>query len=117
MKRGTPVTYDTVRKIALKLPDVEEGMSYRAPALKVKGKLFVRFREDLEAIVLKTTFERREALMAKDPQSYFITDHYLAYEWVLVRLDSVPRAALPELLEIAYREALPVPRPRRARRK
>jgi hypothetical protein len=116
VKRATPVTYDTVRKIALKLPDVEEGMSYRAPALKVKGKLFVRFREDLEAIVLKTTFKRREALMAREPQTYFITDHYLAYEWVLVRLENVPRAALPELLEIAYREALPLPRPRQRRK-
>jgi hypothetical protein len=40
------VTYDTVRRIALDLPQVEEGTSYGTPALKVKGKLIVRLRED-----------------------------------------------------------------------
>lgn len=40
------ITWDTVREIALELPDVEEGTSYGTPALKVKKKLFVRLKED-----------------------------------------------------------------------
>jgi len=106
------VTYDTVRKIALAFPDVEEGLSYRAPALKVKGKLFVRLRDDIDSIVIKMPFGRRDRLMASRPDAYYITDHYLRYEWMLVRLSAVKPAALRPLLEIAYHEALPAKRPR-----
>jgi hypothetical protein len=96
------ITYDTVRRMALALPNVSEGTSYRAPALKVKGKLFVRLREDLDAIVVRMPFDRREELIAGDPDTYFITDHYREYEWVLVRLNKVPADALPDLLQTAY---------------
>jgi hypothetical protein len=33
-KNDPPVTFDTVRRIALELPGVEEGTSYGTPALK-----------------------------------------------------------------------------------
>ena len=112
MKRAEAVTYDTVRRIALTFPDVAEGMSYGTPALKVKGKLFVRLRDELDSIVLKMSFARREALMAEDPETYYITEHYLKYEWLLVRLSKVRPQALPELLQIGYREALPAKRRR-----
>ncbi len=86
----TNIDYETVRAIALTLPNVEDGLSYGVPALKVGGKnMFVRWREDLDAIVLKTTFEEREELMAADADVYFITDHYLNYEYVLVNLKKV----------------------------
>lgn len=107
MKNPGRVTYDTVRRLALALPNVEEGTSYGAPALKVKGKLFVRLREDLNAVVLKMPFARREELMTADPETYFITDHYLEYEWVLVRLSKVSPDALREVLQTAYRAAIP----------
>lgn len=96
------IMFDTVREIALELPGAEDGISYGAPALKVKGKLFIRWREDLNAIVLKTTFEEREAMMAEQPDVYFITDHYLKYEWVLVSLEHVAADALPDLVKHAF---------------
>jgi hypothetical protein len=100
-----PVTYDTVRRFALALPNVEEGTAYGTPALKVNGKLFVRLHQDLDKIVLKMSFERREEMMAADPETYFITDHYRDYPWILVSLASIQADALPELLRIAHCEA------------
>ena len=102
-----PVTYDTVRRIGLALPNVEEGTSYGTPALKVNGKLFVRLHQDLDKIVLKMSFDRRDEMMAADPETYFITDHYRDYPWILVSLTSVSVDVLPELLKIAHREASP----------
>jgi hypothetical protein len=43
-------------------------------------------------------FEQRAALMEGDPETYFLTDHYLNYQWVLVRLDRVHPDALRDLL-------------------
>jgi len=104
------VNYETVREMALALPDVEEGTSYGTPALKVRGKLFVRLKEDGETIVLKTTYEEREELMAHDPETYFITDHYLNYPYILVSLARVSEDALRELILSSYRLAKPAPK-------
>ena len=105
MKNG--VTYDVVRRLGLALPNVEEGTSYGTPALKVNGKLFVRLHQDLDKIVLKMPFDRRDEMMEADPQTYFITDHYREYPWILVSLARVRADALPDLLNIAYRTASP----------
>ena len=101
------IVFETVRQIAHTLPNVEDGPSYGAPALKVNGKhLFVRWREELNAIVLKTTFEEREELMAADPDVYYITDHYLNYEYVLVSLEHVTREALEDMIRRSYNLAV-----------
>jgi hypothetical protein len=115
VKRSKSITYDAVRRVALTFPNVEESTSYGTPALKVKGKLFVRWRneEDPDTIVLKMPFDQREELMAADPETYFITDHYRNYPWVLVRLSKVHPDALHELLRIGYGNALPARRLRK----
>jgi hypothetical protein len=99
------VTYDAVRRLALKLPNAEESTSYGTPAVKVKGKLFLRLHQDLDKIVLPMPFDRREELMAEDPKTYFITEHYAEHPYILVSLARVPMEALPDLLNLAYRTA------------
>ena len=100
------VIWNEVREIALRLPNVEDGMSYGAPALKVGGKhLIVRWREDLNAVVVKTTFDEREGLMGEEPDVYFITDHYLNYEWVLINLATVSREAIGAMITRAHQLA------------
>jgi hypothetical protein len=99
------VTFEDVRKIALSLPKTEEGTSYGTPAFKTGGKLFVRLKEDHESLVLRTTVEEREAMMADDPATYYITDHYLNYPWVLARMSKVHPDTLPDLLKRACRLA------------
>ena len=98
-----PVTYDHVREIALELPNVEESTSYGTPALKVKKKMFIRLREDGGTIVLKTTYEERDELIAHDPETYFITDHYLNYPYILVSLKQATINALTEMIARSYR--------------
>ena len=100
-------TYDTVRELALLLPGVAERTSYGTPALKVRGALFVRLKEDGESIVLRSDAFDREHLMATSPDIFFITDHYRDYPWVLVRFALTTRAQLRELLEDAWRRVAP----------
>ena len=101
------MTYDDVRKIALELPGVEEATSYGTAALKVKGKLFVRLKEDGETIVLRSDDVERSYLMHAHPKIFFITDHYRDYPWVLVRLKSVRKTMLEELIEGAWERTAP----------
>lgn len=97
------VNYDTVRRAAARLPGVEEGTSYGTPALKVRGKLLARLREDGRTLVLKCDLIRREMLMQAAPEVFFVTDHYRDHPWVLIDLAKVSRKALPGLLEDAWR--------------
>ncbi len=50
--RDKAVTFDDVRKISLVWPEVEDGISYGAPALKVRKKLLVRLKEDGDSLVM-----------------------------------------------------------------
>jgi hypothetical protein len=99
------VTLESVRRMALALEKVEEGTSYGTAAFKVGGALIARLREDLDSLVVRSDFEQRAELMAADPETYYITDHYLNYEWVLVRLRRVHPDALRDLLRGAWRAA------------
>jgi hypothetical protein len=99
------VTFEDVRRIAMSLENVEEGTSYGTPAFKVRGKLLARLREDGDSLVVGTTFEEREEMMAAEPETYYITDHYLKYPLVLVRLSRVHSDALRDLLGRAWRLA------------
>jgi hypothetical protein len=99
------MTFDAVRKIALALDHVEESTSYGTPAFKVRGKLVARLWEDGETLVVGMDFDQREELLAADPETYFLTDHYRNYRWILVRLPRVHPDALRDLLRGAVRVA------------
>ena len=71
----------------------------------------VRLREDGDSLVVRTEFEQRQELLAADPGTYYITDHYLNYPWVLVRLSRVHPDALRDLLAGAWRLAAAGKRP------
>ena len=105
-----PVTFKDVRKIALSLEHVEEGTSYGTAAFKIGGNLIARLKEDGQSLVVGTTFEEREEMMAAEPETYYITDHYLKYPWVLVRLSRAHPDALHDLLKRALRLASQKPR-------
>jgi hypothetical protein len=100
-----PVTFPTVRQIALSLDNVEEVSSYGTPGFKVRGALFARFHQDGESLVVRMDIDKRDDIIAADPDTYFITDHYLNYPWILVRVARIQPDALRDLLRSAHRSA------------
>jgi len=99
------MTYAAVVRLGLALPGVEESTSYGTPALKVKGALMTRLWEDGKTLVMKTTIAEREELMAAEPETYYVTDHYVGYPWVLIRLPKAHPDAMNDLLHVAHRLA------------
>jgi hypothetical protein len=101
------IGFDTVRKIGLALPCVEGGTAYGSPALKVRGKLLAcvptHRSAETGSIVVRLSFDDRAELLAAAPDVYYVTDHYIDYDAVLVRLSRVDAAVLTDLLAMAYK--------------
>lgn len=104
---STAINFDTVRKIGLALPGVEEGIAYASPALKVRGRLLACVPANRSAepgsLAVRVGFETRAELLAAAPDVYYVTDHYLGYNAVLVRLSRVTPDVLRELLGMAHK--------------
>lgn len=105
--KASPATWATVQEIARALPGAVEGTSYGTPAFHVRKKLFVRLHQSGEAIVIMVDMAERDVLMKIDPETCFITDHYLNYPAMLVRLATVRPKVLRELIEDSWRSRAP----------
>ncbi len=101
------IDFDAVRKIARGLSGVEESTAYGSPALKVRGKLLtcIAIHKSAEpgSLAVRIGFEDRAELLAADPDVYYLTDHYVDYPVVLVRLSRIHPDALRDLLGTAWR--------------
>lgn len=104
----TNMTFDDVRAMAARWPGVEEATSYGTPALKVRGKLLTRLREDGDSLVVRHVgFYEREILIEAEPKIFYVTDHYRGWPMVLVRLSAASPAAVRQLLFRSWREIAP----------
>jgi hypothetical protein len=101
------IDFDTARRIALGLSDVEESTAYGSPALKVRGKLLaciaIHKSAEPDSLAVRIGFDRRAELLAAAPDIYYLTDHYANYPVVLVRLSRIHRGALRDLLGMGWR--------------
>ena len=101
------VTFRDVQRIGVELPGVEVGTTYGTPALKVGGKAFVCIASHKSAepntLAVRMDFAQRDALVAEDPDTYYLKDHYVGYPCVLVRLPRVHPDALRDLVHGAWR--------------
>jgi hypothetical protein len=101
------VTFDTVRKIDLTLPGVTDTTAYGALALKVNGKLLACVATNRSAepgsLMVRLDDDDRAELLAAAPDVYYVTDHYLGHNAVLVRLSRVQPGVLRDLLGTAHK--------------
>jgi hypothetical protein len=99
--------FATVRRLGLALPDVEPSTMYGAPALRVRGHMFACMASHKSAepntLVVLVGFDERNALIAADPETYYLKDHYLNHPSVLVRLSCIRPGTLRDLLLKAWR--------------
>ena len=107
MARRKTVTFDTVLKLGCELPGAVATTSWGAPALKVRGKMFacaaIHKSAEPDTLVVRMDFDQRDELIAADPETYYLRDHYVGYACVLVRLARVDPDALRDLLLMGWR--------------
>jgi hypothetical protein len=111
-------TWKDVSRLALALPDAEEGTTYGGSrAWTVRKKLFVWERplrkSDLEALgdaapegpILGARVEHliaKEALLADEAGVFFTTPHFDGYPAVLIRLPEIDLDLLQEVVTEAW---------------
>lgn len=104
---GGKISFDAVRKMAVALPEVEEGTMHGSPAFKLRGKLLaceaIHKSAEPDKLAVRIPFDLRAELIASDPNSYYLTDHYVNYPTVLVRLSRIDVEGLRELLGASWR--------------
>ena len=115
--------FDVVRKMGFALPEVEEGTASGSPALNVRGKMFaclaIHRSAEPNTLAVCIDFDQRDELIAGEPKTYYLTDHYVNYPCVLVRLTRIHQDALRDLLLMGWRFVSATKRPevRKRRRK
>ena len=106
-KSGRTSNFEAVRAAARGLPEVEESTYFGTSALKIRGRMFVCLASHRSAepdtLVALVGAETRAALIAEWPDLYYVTDHYIGYPSVLVRLRRIESEALKDLVGAAYR--------------
>jgi hypothetical protein len=99
--------FDAAIAIGRTLPDVDVTTTWGASALKVKGKMFacVAINKSAEpnSMVVRMDMAQRDLLIEEDPATYYLTDHYVDYPCVLVRLSRVSQDSLRDLIRGAHR--------------
>lgn len=102
------MTFDDVCALAQAWPGVERGTSYGTPALKVKGKLLTRLKEDGETLVIiGVGFDEREMLIEAEPEVFYLMPHYRDWPSVLMRLPASDPGAVASLLLRRWRSIAP----------
>jgi hypothetical protein len=113
MPRKT-ITFDVVREMALELPGVEQSTVHGAPSLKVRGKLLtcpaIHRSAEPNTLAIRIDRAQRTKLVESEPDIYYVTDHYLNFPMVLIRLSRIERSSLKNLLGKACRFANSLPK-------
>jgi hypothetical protein len=102
------VKWEQVCKLGKELPEVVEDIWFRTPALKVRGKSFVRLKEnETDVVFILEDVEEQEVLCETQPAIYYITDHYKGYPAVLARLAKLTAKECKLRLERGWRMKAP----------
>lgn len=98
---------DTVRREALSLPEATELETWGTPTFRVRKKIFAMFAEGQREAWVKSTHDEQRALTSMDPDTFFVPPYVGPSGWVGVRISSVDRDEMRELLTEAWRMTAP----------
>jgi hypothetical protein len=97
----------TVRTIALGLPEAEERETWETATFRVRNKIFVMFSDRERELWIKSTHDEQRALTSMDPITFFVPPYVGPNGWVGVRIRTVDRDEMRELITEAWRLTAP----------
>jgi len=98
---------ESVRRLALGLPEAVEQETWGAPTFRVRRKIFVMLAEGQREAWVKSTHDEQQALTSMDPETFFVPPYVGPSGWVGVRIATVDRDEMLELITEAWRLTAP----------
>jgi hypothetical protein len=98
---------DTVRRLALALPDTVEQETWGTPTFRVSKKIFVMFSDEQREAWVKSTHDEQRALTQMDPETFFVPPYVGPSGWIGVRFQTADRDEMRELITEAWRMTAP----------
>jgi hypothetical protein len=103
---NTGMDFETVRQIAMHLPDVEESITRWGWTFRVRGKLLacqaVHRSAERDSLGVRIGFEDRARLLSAEPDKFYVTPHYVPYPMILVRVPKIGRAGMRSVLQLGW---------------
>ena len=103
--RKPAADFSLVRAIGSSLPEVKDASTRLGGALKFKGRLLaceaIHKSAEPNSLMVSIDRKRRAVLLKQHADTCYLTDHYVPYPAILVRLARIKRAALKALLSEA----------------
>jgi len=95
---------ERIRAICLALPEAAEKSfgGHRAPAFRVRDKIFTSTSEDQTYMTLKAPRGVQEILVNADPMRFFVPPYVGTKGWVGIRLDLKVQPDWDEITEMIY---------------
>jgi hypothetical protein len=97
----------TVRTLALSLPGAEERETWGEATFRVRNRIFVMLTDRERQAWVKNAHDEQRALVAMDPETFFVPPYVGPSGWIGVRIAGVDRAEMHELLIEAWRRTAP----------
>jgi hypothetical protein len=98
---------NTVRRLALALPEAIEQETWGTPTFRVRKKIFAMFAENQREVWLKSSHDEQRALTQMDPETFFVPPYVGPSGWVGVHYRRADRDEMGELLTEAWRLTAP----------
>jgi hypothetical protein len=97
----------TLRAWALGFPEAEERETWQTATFRVRGKIFMMFSEQERHAWIRSTFDEQQALMAQDPEAFFVPPYVGPSGWVGAVISKADADELRELVIEAWRMTAP----------
>lgn len=95
--------WDTVRAIALSLPEAEEGTgSRRSYSVRGKGFAWEARERDGGELAVRCDRDEKQLILDSDETVYFTSPHYQGFPAVQIRLEAIRDEELRERIEEAW---------------
>src|SRR5215218_9228374 len=110
-RQASAKTLAKLRRICLAMPEAEEIETWGHPTFRVRKKIFVGCgvgEDDRPQMTCKAPRGEQQALIASNPERFFVPAYVGSKGWVGIYLDgAVGWAEITELVEESYRMTAP----------
>src|SRR5689334_17464840 len=113
-----PLTKAEAWKVILGVPGAENRLWFNQPSGFLHDRFLAKVHHKEEAVTLQVgSMEMRDMMLEAEPGLFYITDHYRNFPFVLVRLKTLNKTILKEMLAGRAKQLAEMPPPKRPKKK